>query len=334
MSAFYYDQTALQAPYQKPPAPLPSATEFTLPHDPADPANLDWVECDKILSSSHGNPGVGSPNDPSPSHSLHSLNNNSSNAQFFINPLMPSPESSESGQSTIAPIGNGSYSSALKPEDEIMNGTSGGMHLTGAPVDDSEVKRKAQNRAAQRAFRERKEQRVRELEIKLAESEEVVKKLTQENQKLTQENTVLKTENQVLRNSHHSNLQTAGSNGPPAPQQATFPSHQFYASLLEGHEDGSSNDPGSPGTGEVQPSYIVYERNHGETMLGAGTVWQMLMEDPVMSAEDVDISFVVQYIKDKAVCDGYGPVYPLREVHEGIRLAKAEKAKSEKAKIL
>jgi AP-1-like factor len=175
-----------------------------------------------------------------------------------------------------------------------------------------EMKRKAQNRAAQRAFRERKEQRVRELEQKLSGAETELAKLRSENERLRKENTILMTENQVLHSSQRTAVLAANNQTPPAPQQAMFPNHRLYANLVAGHS-------------EQQPSYLVYEKEK-ETMLGAGAVWQMLIEDPVMSAEDMDINFVVEYLKDKAQCDGFGPVFPLREVNQGIRLAKIQKS--------
>lgn len=68
---------------------------------------------------------------------------------------------------------------------------------------DPKLKRKAQNRAAQRAFRERKEQFVNELQEQMRElqalKEKREKELTRENARLKKENERLKEENYVLK---------------------------------------------------------------------------------------------------------------------------------------
>lgn len=64
------------------------------------------------------------------------------------------------------------------------------------------TKRKAQNRAAQRAFRERKERHVKELEAKVSELEAVTKRMQEENEKLRGKVTKLESENNVLKGSN------------------------------------------------------------------------------------------------------------------------------------
>ncbi|ERF76197.1 hypothetical protein EPUS_07397 [Endocarpon pusillum Z07020] len=60
-------------------------------------------------------------------------------------------------------------------------------------------KRKAQNRAAQRAFRERKERHVKELEAKLNDLEAASNKIHTENERLKRELAKVATENEILR---------------------------------------------------------------------------------------------------------------------------------------
>lgn len=64
------------------------------------------------------------------------------------------------------------------------------------------TKRKAQNRAAQRAFRERKERHVKELEAKVSELENVTKRMQEENEKLKYKLSTLESENNVLKGSN------------------------------------------------------------------------------------------------------------------------------------
>jgi len=63
-------------------------------------------------------------------------------------------------------------------------------------------KRKAQNRAAQRAFRERKERHVKELEAKVAQLEEMSMKVVEENKRLHTKMTKLESENNMLKGSN------------------------------------------------------------------------------------------------------------------------------------
>lgn len=64
------------------------------------------------------------------------------------------------------------------------------------------TKRKAQNRAAQRAFRERKERHVKELEAKVSELESLTKRMQEENDKLRGKLSKLESENNVLKGSN------------------------------------------------------------------------------------------------------------------------------------
>lgn len=176
------------------------------------------------------------------------------------------------------------------------------------------VKRKAQNRAAQRAFRERKEQRVRDLEQRLGESESEKLRLASENERLKKENTVIATENQVLM----ATTDRSGMVNPVsrAPLRAQFPVHKFTTALLADH------DPKPLPTD--RPSFVVYEKHMGDTMLGSGAVWEQIMEAPDHDA--VDIEFVMDFLKGKEVCDGFGPVFRLQDVKMGIMLSRGRNA--------
>ncbi|PHZ07390.1 uncharacterized protein RHIMIDRAFT_195270, partial [Rhizopus microsporus ATCC 52813] len=59
--------------------------------------------------------------------------------------------------------------------------------------------RKAQNRAAQRAFRERKERHMRELEVSIKQIREQRDKLLSENEQLKADSEILKSENWYLK---------------------------------------------------------------------------------------------------------------------------------------
>uniref|UniRef100_A0A060T774 ARAD1D01122p n=1 Tax=Blastobotrys adeninivorans TaxID=409370 RepID=A0A060T774_BLAAD len=195
-----------------------------------------------------------------------------------------------------------------EPVHMNMEGVSGGPFLSssgdgtdGNPSTpmvggaDSEARRKAQNRAAQRAFRERKEQKFKKLEAQLNESEE-------ERNRLKQELELLRRENEIIA----SRKQSVTSSAPPvAPMVPTFPSAEHYvSSLTAGH---GNNDP--------KDTYVVYE-DKNETMMGAGAVWQYLVEHE--RADDIDFQAVMEYLKPLAVCGGFGPVFRLSDVGKAI----------------
>lgn len=298
-----------------------------------------------------------------------------------------------------------------------------GAAANGAEEDEDIIrKRKAQNRAAQRAFRERKEARVRELEQKLNESEKEKKRLFFENERLKRENTVVTTENQVLLatghvmpydqqqqsevilatanneielmdadnedGSHHGfrnssatppiksehgdisfsqnsindnvngqndNGAREGSNQPfnfiskernPSlvsqrifgtvrqntyhkPLRAVFPVHKFNFELLREHDaklnekTNGTRDLTSDNACMKEPLFIAYHKQQTEeTMLGAGAVWELIATQP--EVEDIDVAGVMNYLKGKECCDGFGPVFKKSDVLKGIEIVKSK----------
>lgn len=103
---------------------------------------------------------------------------------------------------------------------------------------DPKLKRKAQNRAAQRAFRERKEQFVSELQEQMRQMKQATdkreKQLSLENQRLKKENEKLKQENYILKDAKFTfEFPTASDKSQP-----TSPYTQLsMGSSLSGEED-------------------------------------------------------------------------------------------------
>ncbi|RAL61849.1 hypothetical protein DID88_002912 [Monilinia fructigena] len=81
-------------------------------------------------------------------------------------------------------------------EDAIQRGSNSDDEENMTPA---QSRRKAQNRAAQRAFRERKERHVRDLEAKLAAYEKDSGNLALENERLKLQLTKAATENEILK---------------------------------------------------------------------------------------------------------------------------------------
>ncbi|KAI8884087.1 hypothetical protein K501DRAFT_323123 [Backusella circina FSU 941] len=117
---------------------------------------------------------------------------------------------------------------------------------------DPKLKRKAQNRAAQRAFRERKEKFVTELQEQIRqiqeEREEREKKLTTENEELRKELEKLREENSILKDSNVAAINFSDKSSPVPLVSPPVTDDQAFSSSAESSPDlyGSSplsNDP-------------------------------------------------------------------------------------------
>ncbi|KAK1710459.1 bZIP transcription factor [Colletotrichum lupini] len=170
----------------------------------------------------------------------------------------------------------------------------------------AQSRRKAQNRAAQRAFRERKERHVKDLEAKLANLEAEAQQKSTENERLKREMQKISTENEILRatssmNGHHSSAS-------PEPR-TTGPMHynpkDFYTDLLAPHNNKT-------------PSHRVAISSDGERLLAAGATWDFIISHPLFKRGLVDVGDVSERLKNQARCDGQGPVFSERCIIEAI----------------
>ncbi|RVD90238.1 uncharacterized protein DFL_001213 [Arthrobotrys flagrans] len=171
-------------------------------------------------------------------------------------------------------------------------------------------KRKAQNRAAQRAFRERKERHVKELEEKLSTLEASSSTVLSENERLKREIQKITTENQILR----ATTAAQAAHQPAAPAAIdvgplAYSPTDFYDVVLEPHKNKT-------------PSHrISHHPETGEPLLGAAAAWDLITNDPLYIDGQVDIQAVSEFLKPKAKCDGQGPVFPESEVRKAIQLS-------------
>lgn len=210
------------------------------------------------------------------------------------------------------------------------------------PTDVSEeelyLRRKAQNRAAQRAFRERKEGKLKELSGKLEVAEKARLQLEKELDDIKQKNILLGMENQYLQQSKSSIGNTSitsqnsitSSSSPQLndklnttntqlQQQFKFPSATksdfilgtIGASNLSKHqltETDLAND-----SFKVGSSYEIKEQR----VLTISAVWDYLMEFLTLNEDlDVDVSVIMVNLRGKEVCHGFGPAYPLDLVNQ------------------
>ncbi|KAI0476096.1 hypothetical protein GGR56DRAFT_674599 [Xylariaceae sp. FL0804] len=192
-----------------------------------------------------------------------------------------------------------------------------GSRQTGSQSDEDELtpaqsRRKAQNRAAQRAFRERKERHVKDLEAKLATLEAAQSQTATENQKLKRDLQKISTENEILRATN--NVATAavqnGSMSPPGGIPTTtgplqFNPTDFYSDLLQNHANKT-------------PSHRVVESPGGERLLAAGATWDYIINHELFKKGLVDVGDVSERLKSQAKCDGQGPVFEERAILRAI----------------
>ncbi|QPG97406.1 hypothetical protein C2857_006270 [Epichloe festucae Fl1] len=188
-------------------------------------------------------------------------------------------------------------------EAEIGPGVEDPNQLRGGSDDDESLtpaqsRRKAQNRAAQRAFRERKEKHVKDLEAKLADMEAARQQASVENERLKRDLHKMSTENEILRaTSSASN----GHNGSRSPEPTTtgpmkYNPTDFYSNVLQNHQN-------------KFPSHRIVTSDDGERLLAAGATWDFIINHHLYKKGLVDVEDVSERLKTCARCDGQGPVF-------------------------
>lgn len=188
--------------------------------------------------------------------------------------------------------------------------------LRGSDEDDltpAQSRRKAQNRAAQRAFRERKEKHVKDLEAKLAGLEAAQHKSSRENELLRQEMQKMSTENEILRatsnlgngNGNHSHSHNSLSPEPTVTGPMTYKPTEFYNNVLEGHVN-------------KEPSHRIVTSDDGERLLAAGATWDYVISHELFKRGLVNVGDVADHLKTAARCDGQGPVFSERAIIDAI----------------
>lgn len=172
-------------------------------------------------------------------------------------------------------------------------------------------KKKAQNRAAQRAFRERKETKLKDLEARLLQSEEEKQKLLDQLDMARQQNLSIQSENDVLR-----------SRGAVSNSKFTFPESQqdFIESMMSGSKH------------IINPEYskmTIYDNPDvpGAKLLAMTAVWdyiQLKAQQHDVEYQDVDVGEIIGQLRGNERCHGYGPAYPLELVDQVVENAMVE----------
>ena len=157
----------------------------------------------------------------------------------------------------------------------------------------------------QRAFRERKERHVKELESKLNSLEAHSSTLLTDNERLKRELAKLATQNEILRattSSHpHPSSQPPRPPSPVAGPQ-TFAPTDFRADPIE----------------HAISYRTQYSEETGERLLTAGATWELIQASEAYRKGTVDVGDVIRRLKGSARCDGSGPAFKEGEVRRAI----------------
>jgi len=172
----------------------------------------------------------------------------------------------------------------------------------------AQSRRKAQNRAAQRAFRERKERHVKDLEQRLNLLEQNSNSLAADNERLKLQLQKVETENEILRATSANSHSTPS--GLPNVGPMSYSPSDFYTNVLQAHDN-------------KVPNHRIVVSDTGEKMFGAGATWDLIQEHPLFQKGLVDVGDVCERLKSLAKCDGQGPVFEERDVREAIEASAA-----------
>ncbi|KAJ5198798.1 uncharacterized protein N7459_008643 [Penicillium hispanicum] len=194
----------------------------------------------------------------------------------------------------------------------------------------AQSKRKAQNRAAQRAFRERKERHVKDLEDKVTTLEEASTSLQADNERLKRELAKFATENEILRatsqSMNGSNSDARESAEPTVTGPMKYTPTDFQPNLVaEGPASGLGSSS-SPGTANFQsPQHrIAVCQITGEKLLDAAATWDLIQSHELFKRGQVNLNDVSDRLKGSAQCNGQGPAYKESEVRRAIEASAAD----------
>jgi AP-1-like factor len=156
----------------------------------------------------------------------------------------------------------------------------------------------------QRAFRERKELHVKNLEAKLAALEKNSATVVEENERLKLQLQKAATENEILK-ATAAYPHRGGSEPLPNAGPMRYSPTDFYTEVLQAHDNKT-------------PSHRIVTSDTGERLLAAGATWDYIIKHPLYIRGLVDVGDVSERLKKKAKCDGQGPVFEEREIIDAI----------------
>jgi hypothetical protein len=177
---------------------------------------------------------------------------------------------------------------------------------------------------SQRAFRERKERHVRDLQVKLNSLEEASTTLQADNERLKRELAKYTTENEILRATSRSNVADSQKALEPT---VTGPMKYSPTDFITGVMSEGSASSGSavtiPSSGS--PHRVTVCEITGEKLLDAGATWDLIQSHELFKRGLVDIGDVTERLKGMAQCDGQGPAFREGQVQKAIEESVADR---------
>ena len=159
--------------------------------------------------------------------------------------------------------------------------------------------------SSQRAFRERKERHVKDLEAKLATIQKDSANVAEENERLKLQLQKAATENEILKATAAHPHRGGSEPLPNATGPMRYSPTDFYTQVLHAHENKT-------------PSHRIVTSDSGERLLAAGATWDYIIKHPLYARGLVDVGDVSDRLKKVAKCDGQGPVFEEREIIDAI----------------
>lgn len=186
------------------------------------------------------------------------------------------------------------------------------------PQDDQEreLKKRIQNRKAQKAFRLRKEAKLQDLEAKLHEAEQIQNELSQQVDSLRRDNIEMNKMNRQLNKLGQEQGQIQGqSQGPEQEERREeemyrirFPtSDEFYDRMIPRDSVNRHDHP---------VSSLQYNDEHGNVLLTIPATWQYLLQifqeqgDGDEYDDDMNIEEIMASLRGHEMCHGHGAAYP------------------------
>lgn len=238
------------------------------------------------------------------------------------------------------------HSPTFRTESKISKSSDKVSTPTGLSEVELYQRRKAQNRAAQRAFRERKESKLKELSNKLKQAEMEREKLERQLAELKQKNKILDIENQILQKQKAVDSSNTSSNSEYRHDRIvfknedgtkninwspstignnidaidkvisyTFPStnkRDFIDNTIDWSKHGTNNRSNTESE-KLGQSYSVND----EKVLTISAVWDYLVEFSKLNPSlNLDMANIMKDLRGKEVCHGYGPAYPIGLINE------------------
>ncbi len=252
---------------------------------------------------------------------------------------LPTPQPNHSPEAAIAstPMPVGGIDSGLGGDlDENRISRTRSSSEEKDSLTPAQSRRKAQNRAAyvsgpqpasfphvhlltkhsQRAFRERKERHVRDLENKLSALETSTHSLQSDNERLKLALQRARTENEILRaTSGHSPTSSR-------PVSISYPSPGAHLSLDDDSKDDEysvqsfNNGTVVNATSDTKPA--IARRKSSTKEVPAAQAWDIMQSHPLVQQGLVDITDVCERLKGTVKCDGQGPVFEESAVWQAV----------------